>query len=256
MVRGQDVFTLSLLWLLGSVAWAEAVSANQGKPIDHAKQYKACITLTRVAPLEALESALAWADRGGGRAALHCEALSLIKLGHYEAAAQRLEAVALDVSKDEKALRINVWGQAGQAWLLAGKPDRALAAQSLAIDQDPENIEMLLDRSLTHAETGNYEEAVIDLNRAASLAPDRADILVFRASAYRHLKSFERAMADAEQALRLQPSHPEGLLERGNLHRIVGNSAAAQRDWQDVIRVAPGSMAAKSAERNLARLQQ
>ncbi len=256
MARRQDVLTLSLLWLLGSATWAEAVSANQGEPIDHAKQYRSCITLTRVAPLEALESALAWADRGGGRAALHCEALALIKLGHFEAAAQRLEAVALDVSKDEKALRVDVWGQAGQAWLLAGKFDRALAAQSLAIEQDPENVELLLDRSLTYAESGNYEEAVLDLNRAASLAPNRADVLVFRASAYRHLKSFERAMADAESALRIKPKHPEGLLERGNLHRIAGNSAAAQRDWQDVLKVAPGSMAAKSAERNLARIQQ
>ena len=103
-------------------------------------------------------------------------------------------------------LRADTLAQAGQAWLLAGETERAYAAQTTALGLEPDNLELLIDRSITLARAANYRAAVDDLNRAVRMAPDRSDILVLRANAQRYLDFPETALADVERALSLDPA--------------------------------------------------
>ena len=231
----------------------QALLAQQTR-IDHPREYMACMKLAREAPEEGYESALTWASQGGGEAARHCAAAALIELGRYGEAAERLERLAREASAAAVKLRPALLAQSGQAWLLAGKPERARAVQSAALELEPDNVELLIDRSITLADVANYWEALDDLNRAQELAPDRAEVLVLRASAYRYLDSLGLARDDVDRALALDPGNPDGLLERGILRRLAGDTVGARADWIRVLALAPNGPAGDAARANLEKL--
>ncbi|WP_119460858.1 hypothetical protein [Rhodospirillaceae bacterium SYSU D60014] len=236
--------------LLFSTATALA-SDEEPPPIDHSQEYADCITLAQRMPDEAFESALTWESVGGGSAARHCAAVALINVGEFAEAATRLEAIAKDTPVDKPQLAADLLGQAGQAWLMAGMVERAYAAQTAALELAPEDVDLLIDRSVTLADAANYWEAIDDLNRANALAPNRADVLVLRATAYRYVDGLELARADIEQALRIEPQNADALLERGILRRLAGDADGARRDWLQVAMLAAGTPTADAAQMNL-----
>ncbi len=241
--------------LLGACATGVgAPEAQVYESIDHAEEYRACMTLARRAPKEAVESAMAWEDSGGGHAAQHCMAVALLGLEQYEAAARRFEELADDMEHRPPRLRAEVFAQAGQAWMLADDMEQAHSAQTAALVFDPKNPELWIDRALTLALAENYWEAIDDLNEAETLAPNRPDILVFRASAYRFVDALDLALEDVKRGLELDPVNPDGLLERGIIRRLQGDEAGAREDWLRVVNVADGTPAADSARENLAQL--
>lgn len=219
------------------------------------EEYAACMAAARRAPDQALLTANAWIMRSGGAPAEHCAAVALIGLGRYVEAAQALERLAQQLRDGDAAVRAGLLGQVGQAWLMAGEVERAAAAQSAALAAAPDNVELLVDRSIALASLGRYWEAVDDLNRAEDLAPARADILVLRASAYRHLDALELAEADIERALDRDPDNPEALLERGLLRHAAGDARGARATWQQVLATGE-SPAAVAAREHLRRLEE
>jgi tetratricopeptide (TPR) repeat protein len=226
----------------------------QSDDVEQAARYQACMNLAETDPDAALEAAETWADLGGSDPARHCAAVSLLRLGHYEAAGEELETLAASLEQSYAHLQIPILIQAAQAWLEAGKVDRAYAVQTTALARQPNNIELLVDRAFTAASIGNYTAALTDLDRALSNAPYRADILVMRASAHRFLDRPDAARSDIEAALQLDPANPDGLLERGNLRRLAGDDAGARDDWLRVTRLAPDTPTAQAAQANLAKL--
>ncbi len=251
-------FALALgLALIATAAQAQLGSARGAREQAREQQelaYQDCMILARAAPAEGFDSALAWASLDGGAGARHCAAVALIGLGQYRAAAQRLERLAADLRAGNAALSLDVLVQAGQAWILAGDNTRAHAVQSAALGLDPDNVELLLDRSITLATAKNYWEAVDDLNRALELAPARPDLLTLRASAYRYLDAFDLAREDLALALSRAPNNPDALLERGMLRRLAGDEAGARDDWLRVIGLTEGTPTAEVARANLAKL--
>ena len=232
------------------IAGAQAQPIKPNNPADAAR-YAACMALAQKNPQQAASDAKAWADKGGGEPAQHCAAIAYLGLGLYSEAAQRLETLAERSTAQGGALRGEMFAQAGQAWLIAGKPDKALTVQTRALELRPNDVEVLIDRSITLATAGQLWDAVDDLNRALEVAPDRADALVFRASAYRSLDSLDLAEADIARANRLWPDSPEVLLERGSIRKHRGNAAGARADWLQVLTLAPNSPAGEQARRDL-----
>lgn len=248
ILRAVGGFAIALLLAASSVA------AQDYPPVDHEREYAACMTLARAKPADALASARVWEVQEGGDAARHCAAVAMIGLGRYHEAAVRLDALATDLDPANVDLRIGVLAQAGYAWLHAADAARALAAQTAALALAPDDAELLIDRSLSLATLTRYWEAVDDLNRALDLAPGRPDILIFRASAYRYLGILDLAGDDVDRALTLEPDNPDGLLERGILKRLAGKLEVARADWQRVLEIAGGTPAADVARGNLMRL--
>ena len=227
----------------------------QSQPVDHADQYAACLKLVYHNAAEAYDSASGWADMGGGSPARHCAALALIELGHVRDAAQRLEVLAQTMPEGAR-LKAGVLAHAGQAWLRHGDLARAYAVQTSALDQQPEEAELYLDRAITLGAAQNYWEAVDDLNRALDLNPKLVSAWVYRAGAYRYLDAPDLAMDDIDRALAIDPDHPPALLERGILHRLAGNTDQARKDWIAVITLAQGLPVAEEARANIERLDQ
>lgn len=240
------------LGVLGLLAPNKVLAVGLG--VDHEAEYRACMTLAHDDPAQALQSAIVWADQGGGVAAEHCIAVAMMSQGRFGESAERLETLAESLGPKHAHLKSAVLAQTGQAWFIAGDLKKAARVQTAALELAPEDPELHIDRGMTLATNGQYWEAVDDLNEANSLAPGRADILVFRAAAYRHLEAFDLAISDLEAALAIQPDNVEALLERGNLHRLQGRDDEARDDWLRVTSVAPESPAADAARANLERL--
>ena len=161
------------------------------------------MTLAQRTPAEAYGSAKTWSEKGGGAAALQCGAFALINMNRPKEGAQMMELAA---AKEQKpALKAELYGQAGQAWSMAGDNSRALDAQNEALVLAPDNVELLVDRAFSYRDQEDFRSAITDLDRAHELAPERADILAYRASAWRFLQDNGKALADADAALALDP---------------------------------------------------
>ncbi len=227
------------------------LSASAGaQTFDPLTEYHKCLILAQTQPEEGWEEALAWQSLGGGEAARHCAAIALIKLGKYEEAATRLEALAQDSKRDE-ATRAEMLAQAGQSWLLARSIDRAEADQRLALGLMPGKPDLLLDHAVTLAEAHHYKEAADDLSEVLRRQPNRIEALALRASAYRYLNQTDGARSDIDRALELDPDYPDALLERGIQRRIRGDNAGAREDWLKIVQTVPKGTVLDEAQRNL-----
>lgn len=225
----------------------------QAAPVDHAKQYKACMQLVRQAPDKAFDSGLSWKGLGGGEAAEHCIASALIAMKRYETGAARMEKLA-ESSRRSKEFKAEILAQAAQGWFLADETERARAVLSAAIGLDETNAELYVDRAQVRASTQAYNAALEDLNKALELNDNLVDAYVFRGTIFRLTQKIEGAWVDINHALDLMPDHPDGLLERGMLYRIEGYNDLARQDWMQAIELDPYSETAKTARLNLEKM--
>lgn len=249
-MRRLASIALLITWPL-IAAGAEKPSIAPSDPDTH---YQYCLDAARRAPKDGLARAEDWRNDGGGFPAEHCAAVALFGLKRFAEAATRFEALAGAMMKERPPLRAGAMEQAGQAWLLAGDPGKALAAFDAALRFTPTDPELFIDRARADAEIKDFKTAVADLDSALALAPQSADALIYRASAYRQLDELDLAQADVEAALKAVPDDVAGLLERGNIRRLAGDRVGASADWHQVEKLAPNSPAAAAAKDNLARL--
>lgn len=245
-----------LLAFVGALALASPAAAapRNSSGINHEQQYTACMNLAKTRPREAYASANTWYDRGGAEAAEHCAAIALFGMGQYVEAANRLERLADAQPGDRNRLRAELYAQAGQSWLLASYPDRALVAQGNALALQPNSVEFLIDRAVTYAGIDRLADARRDLDAALRISPRRHDALTLRATTLRLLGQVAAAAADIEQAIKLNANYPEAYLERGLQRKAAGNAGQAHEDFVKVLRLVPeGSPLADQARAQIER---
>ena len=217
------------------------------------EDYERCLAMLGPDPTGARDFADAWVATGGGDGAAHCLGLAEIALGDADTGADTLDKLAA-TSKAPATARAVIFGQAGNAWLIAGAPDRALASTTLALSLTPDDADLLIDRSEAEGTMDHFPQALEDLTRALELDPHRADALVFRASAYRHLDKLDEAEDDIDRALTLDPESADALLERGILRQRRGDRTGARKDWEAAVQLSPDTATADLAQQNLALL--
>lgn len=219
--------------------------------------YEACMRLARQKPAKGLDYAHAWQKKSGDTGAQHCAATALVGLGKFAEAADTLESLAWSLpSNMPDSVRAEILAQAGQAWLDAGKRDKSLALLSTAADLAPADPDIRINRAVTLATLGRYQDAIIDLSAALIADRESVDALVLRASAYRKTGRPAPALADVERALAIAPGHAEGLLERGLLRQLSGDITGARADWLTLVKLHPNRPATDAARRHLESLDQ
>jgi tetratricopeptide (TPR) repeat protein len=218
--------------------------------IAQGSEYERCLAMVPIDPAGANALADAWEATGGGDGAAHCHAAAQIALGNAETGAELMEKLAR-ASKASALARAAIYGQATQAWLMAGDAARAYGSATMALSLAPDDVDYLIDRSIAAATMERYMDAIDDLNLALDRDPRRADALVFRAASWRHEGQLGLARDDAERALAIDPDYPDALLERGILLQRRGELAGARADWQRVLELAPDSATADLAQQNL-----
>lgn len=253
--------------LLAFSMFGSAVAAAQPTRLTGSagERYRDCISFTETEPSTAEVLAAAWQAEDGGLPAGHCLALSYVGQNKFAEAAGTLDEIAghmrlgghffFSEERADRELLAEVFGQAGNAWILAEEPLKAYASLTEALGVVPTwsatIIEHWIDRARSLAMLGNYEQALKDLEAAQERDPNRIETYVFRASALRHLQRFDLAAAELKGAFRISEEHQEALLERGNLRQQTGNTDGAMHDWIKLLRRHPKSVAAQAARTNL-----
>jgi tetratricopeptide (TPR) repeat protein len=218
------------------------------------EDYDRCLGMLSIDPAGANVFADAWEATGGGDGATHCRALAEIALGAPGTGAELMDKLA-GASQAPAGARASVYGQAGQAWLMAGDPGRAFGSATLALSLTSDDADLLIDRSIAAATLERYDDAVDDLSHALDLDPRRVDALVFRGAAWRHLNHLELAQDDIDRAFAQDPENPEALLERGILRQRRGDRDGARQDWEQAIALSPDTATGDLAQQNLALLE-
>jgi tetratricopeptide (TPR) repeat protein len=248
--------TASSAMVFVTVSYAADVSTLDDKSLRGGDRYDRCLELEKQNPQAALDAAQAWYVAKGGAAALHCEALSLTQMRRYPEAAGKLDDAAHQLDAKNPTMHAALYDQAGNAWMLAGNPQKAIASLSAALAFGPSDTDILADRARANAEARDWIGAEADLGAILALDPNRADVYVLRASA-RHAEGRRaEANSDIAHALAIYPGYPEALVERGAMKFEAGDPAGARADWQRVLTEAPNSDAGAAARQHLAEFAQ
>ena len=104
-------------------------------PVDPALEGRSrdCIALARGNPGRAIEVANAWRVEGGGTTPALCLGLAYVVLERWAPAATVYEQAARDAEAAGDARRADLWVQAGNAWIAAGEPTKAVLALDAAL---------------------------------------------------------------------------------------------------------------------------
>ena len=221
--------------------------------IAEGEEYERCLAMLPTDSAGASAYAESWAQRGGGEGATHCLALAKVEQGDAASGADMLQALA-SASHGTQLARAAIYGQAEQAYQEAGDLPSALGAVTLALSLSPDDVDLLVDRTVVSGGLGHWQDCVDDLTHALDLDARRGDALVLRGSAWRHLGHLELAQDDIDRALLIDADDSDALLERGILRQRGGNGTGARADWRRVVDLGPDSFTADLAKQYLALL--
>lgn len=191
-------------------------------------RYAACLDHTAETAVEAYEEALAWETEGGGAPAEHCAAIALLRLGHEEEAATRLEALTGEPLFAAPDAAAELMRQAASAWLIAGELARAEAAATRAMETAPGSFELVMLRARVRVEAQDYAGAEADLTEALALRADNVEALVLRAHAHLGQAELTAALDDAQAAVRADPQNVDARLALGDVREAIRASSASR----------------------------
>lgn len=95
------------------------------------------------------------------------------------------------------------------------------------------------NRGLNKRNSGNFDEAIADLDVAIHLNPQYAEAYLSRGVIWENLGKREKTIADCSKAIQLNPRFVAPYLIRGNAHQAQGNFDEAIKDYTEAIRLSP-----------------
>jgi tetratricopeptide (TPR) repeat protein len=233
-------------------ALAAAAAPQPAGPSDTPdNRYRACVSLARSAPDQAVRQAEAWLRAGGGIRAGQCLGLAQSRRERWAEAAIAFEAAAREAEAKQDRRRADLWVQAGNAHLAASDAARARKAldSALAANLLPPELrgEAHADRARAAVALGDRAAARADLEKALQLAPADPFVWYLSAALARQEKDLARAQAQIARAVSLAPDSPDILLEAANIAAASGEGEAAEALFARTARMAPNSEAGRSA---------
>ena len=100
--------------------------------------------------------------------------------------------------------------------------------------------EYFFNRAQDKFELADYEEAIIDYNKALELSPKEICLVYsMRGNAKRNLGDFDGAISDQNKALNLDPLYADGYFNRGIAKFQKGDFDGAIQDYSQVLKINP-----------------
>lgn len=235
---------------------AVPAAAAPDRPPAEGQRYRQCLDLAQSDPAQAIDKATAWRANGGGVPARHCLALAQGTKGDFAGAAVTLVGAAQAAEAESDPHAADLWGQAGNAALMAHQQSAAITDFTSGITvagSEPVRLAALLtDRARALVEANRTTEAKADLTRATSLDPSASAGWLLLATLDRRLNDLPAAEKAILEAARREPADPDIALEAGNIAGAQGRLDLARAEWKKVVDGAPGSDAAVAAAKSLA----
>lgn len=196
---------------------------NSGERADAAYYY-----LGRVAEQEGdYQGAIRWYSRAGGEYRSEAQlriSMVLADGGDVEQARSRLQ----QLREDNPDLAVRSLAIEGEMLRGAGRLEESLAVYNQALEEHPDNADLLYGRAMTAVSLGRIDLAESDLRKVIDAEPDNAHALnalgytlVDQTDRVREGKSF------IEKAYRIRPEEPAILDSMGWAHYRTGDTEAA-----------------------------
>ena len=108
------------------------------------------------------------------------------------------------------------------------------------LNTNARNYEYFFNRAQDKFELADYEEAILDYNKALELSPTEICLVYsMRGNAKRNLGDFDGAISDQNKALDFDPLYADGYFNRGSAKYKMGDFAGAIEDYTQVIKINP-----------------
>ena len=102
------------------------------------------------------------------------------------------------------------------------------------------NYEYFFNRAQDKFELADYEEAILDYNKALELSPSEISLVYsMRGNAKRNLNDFDGAILDQNKALDFDPLYADGYFNRGIAKFKKGDFDGAIKDYSQVLKINP-----------------
>ncbi|HEX8735340.1 MAG TPA: protein kinase [Pyrinomonadaceae bacterium] len=120
---------------------------------------------------------------------------------------------------DDAAIRASKeFYRQGDGFYARRKFDKAIETYTLAIELNPNDFAIYINRGASYHATGEYQKAIADYTKAVELNPYHFSAYNNRGAAYEDIGNIEQAVADYRKALELDA---ENKLAKDNLKRIL-----------------------------------
>ncbi|MGQ0659741.1 MAG: tetratricopeptide repeat protein [Sphingosinicella sp.] len=219
-------------------------------------RYRACVARVRENPEQAIQAASTWRVDGGGIYARLCLGLAYVALERWGPAATVYEQAAAEAQNAGDIRRADFLVQAGNAWIAAGQPTRAVLALDAALATtnltDELRGEVHLDRARAMVALNNLAAARQDIDRAGSLVPGDPMVWYLSAELARRESNLARAETDIQRAMSLAGDNPDIVLLAGTIAGQRGDRARAEALYRRVAQQAPNTDAGRAAAASLA----
>lgn len=210
-----------------------------------------CAALSRSDPAAAEAAAHRWRVDGGGHEAEACLGLALSGQERWREAAETFEAAARAAGAAGDVSAPDLWAQAGNGWLAADEPTRAMQAFEAALAPGtlaPELAgEIHLDRARALVALGNDSAARTEIDRGLELVPADPFGWYLSAALARRAGDSGRASADIARALALAETDADIQLLAGTIAGERGDMDEARARYARAGALAPGSDAGRAA---------
>ncbi|WP_301549662.1 tetratricopeptide repeat protein [Streptomyces sp. MNP-20] len=121
----------------------------------------------------------------------------------------------------------------------SGAYEDALADYDRAVALDPDLMRAYRGRASTHGKRGDYAAGLADLDRADALLPDQIVTLRMRGEFQRVLGHYEEAVDDLGRAIELAPEQEYAWASRGAALHSLGRHDEALRDFGRALELKP-----------------
>jgi tetratricopeptide (TPR) repeat protein/S1-C subfamily serine protease len=141
--------------------------------------------------------------------------LSLESLGRYSEA---LDAITQAIKLAPRAV---FYSLRGASYTNLKQYENAIIDYDKAVQLNPLYAEIYANRGLTYFNLGKLEDAIVDYNKAIQLDPQNARTYNNRALTYNGQDLYEKRIADYSKAIKLDPKYTLAYFNRGNTYFIL-----------------------------------
>ena len=125
-----------------------------------------------------------------------------------------------------------------------GEYQQAIDDYTLAITIDPGDSTLHYARGSAYAELGEYQQAIDDYTLAIAIDPGDSTLHYARGFAYDELGEYQQAIDDYDQSIAINPVQAGSYINRGFAYDKMGNYGQAIEDYNQAIILDPSNHAA------------
>ena len=143
-----------------------------------------------------------------------------------------------DAKQKPKARGVAFYNR-GNAYVLKGDHDKAIADFDEALKLEPKNASIYNNRGNAHNDKGESDAAMADFEAATKINPRYAAAYFNRGNALAAKGETDRALKDYDAAIKNNKRNVNAYIARGALFLASGASAKARADMKQATRIAP-----------------